>query len=148
MNTRYKKIRDKLLGIHDTPHRIALGAGLGLFLGVFPGTGAIAAVVCAFIFRANKAAALAGALLVNTWINVVAFPVALAIGAALFRIDPATLSHQWSLLKHDFTWGGFFDLIIRDAALAVITGYIVIGLVLGGIGYAACHALISRKRAT
>ena len=49
------QIRDKLLGINDSPHRIALGIGLGLFLGVLPGTGVIAALAVAFIDETHDA---------------------------------------------------------------------------------------------
>ena len=99
-----KRIRDNLLGINDSPNKIALGFGLGLFLGVLPGTGVIAAVVCSVALRVNKAASLAGALLVNTWINFVAFPLALIVGGFVFRIDPLLLKTKWLALLADFTW--------------------------------------------
>jgi uncharacterized protein (DUF2062 family) len=146
MNPATTKFRDKLLGINDSTHRIALGAGLGLFLGVFPGTGAIAAVVCAFVIRANKASALAGALLVNTWINVVSFPAAIAIGAFIFRIDPATMSREWSAATHPFIWKHVFTFLLHDAILAIVSGYVIIGLALGGIGYAATYSIVKKAR--
>lgn len=146
MNQKFKELRDKLLGINDSTHRIALGAGLGLFLGVFPGTGAIAAVVCAFIIRANKAAALAGALLVNTWINVVSFPLALAIGAFILRVDPQTIAHDWSQLTGHFTWQALWSLLLRDTVLVLLAGYVLIGLILGIPGYFLTYALIRKVR--
>ena len=150
MNQRFQQLKDKLLGIHDSAHRIARGAALGLFLGVFPGTGPIAAVVGAFLLRANKAAALGGALLVNTWINVVTFPLALAIGAFLFGIDPGALAKEWRGLTRHFTWSGFVEIGLRKTVVALFVGYILIGLVLAAIGYVICYLIIvhARKRVT
>jgi uncharacterized protein (DUF2062 family) len=146
MNKKFKKLRDNLLGINDSPHRIALGAGLGLFLGVFPGTGAIAAIVGAFILRANKAAALAGALLVNTWINVVTFPLALAVGAFLLRVDPKTIAADWSRLTEHFTWHALAGLLFRDTILVLLVGYVLMGLLLGIAGYVLTYTLIRKVR--
>ncbi len=133
-----KKIRDNLLGINDSPNKIALGFGLGLFLGVLPGTGVIAAVVCSVALRVNKAAALAGALLVNTWINIVAFPLALVVGGFVFRIDPDLLQVKWLALLADFTWNALLDTLILYAALAVFVGYLLLGLAMGIVGYVIC----------
>jgi uncharacterized protein (DUF2062 family) len=146
MNQRFEQLKAKLLGIHDSAHRIALGAGLGLFLGVLPGTGPIAAVVGAFLLRANKVAALAGALLVNTWINVVTFPLALALGSFLFGIEPKALAKDWLALTRHFTWHGFVEIGLRDTAVALFLGYTLIGLLLGAFGYAICYLVVVRAR--
>ena len=146
VNLRFEKLKEKLLGIHDSTHRIALGAALGLFLGVLPGTGPIAAVAGAFLLRANKAAALAGSLLVNTWINVVTFPLALAIGAFLFRIEPGALAGDWAGLTRHFSWRYFVDIVLRKTVVALFVGYLVIGLLLAVIGYAICYHVVNRAR--
>lgn len=136
--TATKKIRDNLLGLNDSPNKIALGFGLGLFLGVLPGTGAIAAVVCSVALRVNKAASLAGALLVNTWINIVAFPLALIVGGFIFRIDPLLLQVKWLALLDNYTWNALLDTLILYAALAVFIGYLVLGVAMGIAGYVIC----------
>jgi len=56
----------KLIKINDTPQKIAFGFGLGVFSGIFPGTGPLAALFLALILRANRASALLGSLLTNT----------------------------------------------------------------------------------
>lgn len=146
MKQKFKELRDKLLGINDSPHRIALGIGLGLFLGVFPGTGAIASIVGAFILRANKTAALAAALLVNTWINVVTFPLAVAIGAFILRIDPKIIVEDWSKLTGNFTWNALWELLLRNTILVLLAGYTLMGLALGLAGYFLTYALIRKIR--
>jgi uncharacterized protein (DUF2062 family) len=146
VNRRFEKLKEKLLGIHDSTHRIALGFALGLLLGVIPGTGAIAAVVAAFLIRANKAAALLGALLVNTWINVVTFPLALGIGVFAFHVDPGVLAEDWAALTAHFTWHGFVAVALRKTVLALFVGYLAIGAVLAGIGYGIAFQVIARAR--
>ena len=66
-------IFDKLFKINDSAEKIALGVGLEVFSGLMPGTGPTAALFLAFIFRANRAAALLGSMLTNTWLSVVTF---------------------------------------------------------------------------
>jgi uncharacterized protein (DUF2062 family) len=113
---------------------------------VFPGTGPIAALVTAFIFRVNKAASLAGALAVNTWINVVSFPLAIAIGAFATGADPARISKEWSQATDPFIWKTFIAFLLHRAIVALLLGYIIIGVALGIIGYAATSVIISRVR--
>ncbi|MDI6606430.1 MAG: DUF2062 domain-containing protein, partial [Candidatus Omnitrophota bacterium] len=70
----------KVFRINDSPRKVALGMGLGVFSGILPGTGPIAAVCLAFIFRANRAAALLGSLITNTWLSFFIFLVAIKTG--------------------------------------------------------------------
>ena len=146
MTPAFKKFSSKLLGINDSPQRIARGAGIGLFLGVFPGTGPIAALVCAFLFRANKTAALAGALAVNTWINVITFPLAIAIGGILSGSDAATISREWTDAVSPFTLTRFLTFLFHRAILSLLSGYAIIGLALGGAGYLTTYLVIVKIR--
>ena len=69
----------KLFRINDTPLKIALGFGLGVFLGVMPGVGPVVALLLAFIFRINRASALLGSLLFNTWSGIISLLLAIEI---------------------------------------------------------------------
>ena len=146
MNPAVRKLSHSLLGINDSTQRIALGAGLGLFLGVLPGTGAIAALVVAFIFKLNKAAALAGAVAVNTWINIVAFPLALAAGALVFGMEPPRIAGEWIAATNPFVWSTFLTFILHRAILALFTGYALLGLIMGGIGYTLVYYILRKAR--
>lgn len=136
----------ELAGIKDSTHAIAGGVGLGLFLGVFPGTGALAALAMAWLLRVNKAAALAGALLVNTWINFVAFPLALIFGSFITGTDPGFLTEAWVNLFKAFSFEKLLDVAVLKTLLALGGGFVVIGMVLGLAGYWLAHAVITRHR--
>lgn len=54
-----------LLKFDGTPHQLALAFGLGVALGIIPGTGALAAALLAAVFRLNLPIVVAGALMTN-----------------------------------------------------------------------------------
>ncbi len=57
----------KMLRLSDPPEKIALGAAIGVFMGIFPtfGVGTLLALLLAAMTRANKAAAVLGSLVMN-----------------------------------------------------------------------------------
>jgi uncharacterized protein (DUF2062 family) len=111
----FKYIYDKLFLINDTPQKIALGFGLGVFLGIIPGTGPLAALFCAMLLRVNRASSLLGSVLTNTWINIVTFLLAIKIGSAIMDID-------WHAAQK------------KSLILPVVIGYLVI---------ASCAAIVA-----
>lgn len=54
-----------LFTVRGRPHELALAFGLGVTLGVMPGTGTVAAAVCASVLRLNLPVMVAGSLLMN-----------------------------------------------------------------------------------
>ena len=128
-------IFSKLFKINDSAQKIALGVGLGVFAGLFPGTGPAAALFLAFIFRANRASALLGGLLTNTWLSVVTFILAIKVGSVILKMDWQTVQRQAQGLLKNFGWAKFFKLSFLDVLLPVIVGYLVMGLVLGALSY-------------
>src|SRR3989338_6743732 len=99
MNLR-EKIKNLLL-INDSAHQIALGAALGIFLGILPGTGPVAAVFLAHFLKLNRAAALLGSLLVNGWLTLVFLAMASKLGSYLLG------------LKWLDVWGGLKNLLVN-----------------------------------
>jgi uncharacterized protein (DUF2062 family) len=106
----------KLFKINDSPQRIALGLGLGVFAGIIPGTGPVAALFLAFIFRVNPASALLGSLLTNTWLSFVTFILAIKVGSAIMHLDWQVVRQGWILLP-------------------VILGYFIVSFSLGILVY-------------
>ncbi len=125
----------KLFKINDSAGKVALGVGLGVFAGLLPGTGPAAALLLALVFRANRAAALLGSLLTNTWLSVVTFILAIKAGSVILKMDWHLVQQQAQGLLKNFGWAKFFRLSFFEVLLPVMVGYLVIGLVLGALSY-------------
>ena len=120
-----------LFTLNDTPQKIAFGLGLGVFAGILPGTGPIAAVFLAALFRANRAASLIGSLTTNTWLSFVTFVIAVKLSAWLWGYKWIDVYNQWSVLIREFHWANIIKTSFLQLILPLFTGYIAIALGLG-----------------
>jgi uncharacterized protein len=144
-----KKIRDyirQFFLIDDTPHKIAGGAALGIFLGITPGEGVLITLLFAYIFRLNRLAALAGVLAVNIWTTVLVLPFAATIGGLVFRVDPQKLSNDFHEtlrlgFQYLFSWN-----ILRETALPLLAGYVIIAGAMAVALYFFLLFILIRKR--
>ncbi|MDP3042185.1 MAG: DUF2062 domain-containing protein [Candidatus Omnitrophota bacterium] len=125
----------KLFKINDSAGKVALGVGLGVFSGLLPGTGPAAALLLALVFRANRAAALLGSLLTNTWLSLVTFILAIKVGSVILKMNGRLVQQQAQELLKNFGWAKFFRVSFLEVFLPVMVGYLVIGLVLGALSY-------------
>ena len=137
-----KLIYLKLFRIHDTPQKIALGVGIGVFLGIIPGTGPIAAVFMALVLRVNRAAALLGSLLTNTWLSFLTFFLSIKIGAGIMRLDWQDVHRNWVQFLKDFKVITLFKSATLKIILPVIIGYLVVAFCLGLIVYLVTLSII------
>lgn len=124
-------IYNKLFLINDTPHKVALGLGLGVFSGIFPGTGPIAALVLALFFRANRAAALLGSIFTNTWLSIVTFLLSVKVGSIITGAKWQDIHREWAQFLNNLNWLSLFKLSVLKIILPVVIGYFVIALSLG-----------------
>lgn len=136
-------IYKQLFIIDDTIQKTALGFGLGVFLGLLPGTGPIAALFCSLALRVNRAATLLGALITNTWLSIVTFLLAIQIGSLVMGMDWIALRQEWSLFLKDFHWADLLKVSIIKIIAPVLIGYLIVGIVLGIIAYLAVFLLLS-----
>lgn len=136
----------KLFRIHDTPQKIALGVGIGVFLGIAPGTGPIAAVFMAFVLRVNRAAALLGSLLTNTWLSIVTFFLSIKVGSSIMGVDWQEVQRNWGQFLKDFKVVTLFKLATLKIISPVIIGYFVVSFCLGLIAYLITLTIITRIR--
>lgn len=125
----------KLVKINDTPQKIALGLGLGVALGIIPGTGPVASLFLALILKINRASALLGSLFTNTWLSFVTFSLAIKTSSVIFGIEWQTLQKDWISFLRDFSWQGLLKLSILKVILPVAIGYLVIAFCLGFLVY-------------
>lgn len=136
LKKRLKGIYFKIIGADDTPHRIALGFGVGIFYGVFPLVGVIFALVTAAILRANKATALAGCFVTNTWMSAALAVPSVKIGSKIFGLE---WSHVLEQLKVYFGMRDIRDMLnaaSRDIMLPALTGFLIVAFCFGFVGYA------------
>lgn len=121
----------KLFRINDTPQKTALGLGIGVFAGIIPGMGPLAALFLALILRLNRAAALLGSLLTNTWLSIVTFLLSVKLGSSIMSLNWQDVWRDWELFLRNFHWLDLFKLSILKIILPVIVGYLVVAFSLG-----------------
>ena len=140
-----KWIRD-LAGLDDTPHKIALGFALGIFIGFVPVMGIQMAVVLPFalIFRGNKAAAISGVWITNPLTVIPIYYINYMVGL-------------WVTPYGHMTWADFsakfsnidtttFLKLGSDLLVPLFVGGTALGVVLGIPTYFATKAFIIRYR--
>lgn len=144
-----KRIRDyikQFFLIDDTPHKVAGGAALGIFLGITPGEGVLATLFLSSLFRFNRLAALAGVGAVNMWTTFLVFPLAAAVGGWIFGISGEVLKQSFNKttdagFKYFFGKAIFFDL-----TLPLAVGFVVVAGAIALIFYfGLLYFLIKRK---
>lgn len=138
----------KLFKINDSPQRVAFGLGIGVFSGILPGTGPIAALLLATLLHANRASALLGSLLTNTWLSFTTFVLSVKLGSSLMRVDWQETYLKWRIFLKEFHWPDLLKLSALKLILPVILGYFILALFLGLLSYLITLALLVKiKRA-
>jgi len=105
--------------------------GLGVFFGIMPFMGPLAALFFAFILKANRAAALLGSMLTNTWLSIPAFLLAARSGSFVMGVSHKDIYRAWNDMVRNFRWNGLLELSIYRIALPVIIGYLVVSFMIG-----------------
>lgn len=153
-----RRLRDffvnRVLGVHDTPHRIALGVGIGLFITWLPVIGFQMLLIVAFsiLLRANKVVGVPFAWITNPatlWIYIPNY----FLGCWLLgsSYEPGVL---WEGLMCAFgpserdLWGRFQGICSALEAVAVplFVGSAIIGGILGLIAYFIIRRAVIRYR--
>jgi uncharacterized protein len=143
-----KSLYLRIFRINDSPQRVAIGFGLGAFMGILPGTGPLAALLFAALFRVNKAAAFLGGLLTNTWLSLLTIALSIKIGASIMGLDSAEVYNTWKSVLKNFHWKQVLESRVLSLILPVLTGYLIVALCLGVIAYfgALVFLTIQRRR--
>jgi len=121
----------KIFRINDSPQKIAQGTALGVFAGIIPGMGPIAALFLAFIFHTNRASALLGSIITNTWISLVTFILSIKLGSAIIGLDWVVVYQGWLNLIRNFNFSDLLTAPILQVILALLIGYLIIAAGLG-----------------
>ena len=139
-------LRDKLrqvIGVKDSPRKIALSFGLGVFIGMSPilGLHTILGIIAAWIFRLNKFVTLVGVYVTNPWTIVPIYTFATWLGGQI-------LGMEHILPKIDWHNAGIVDLIkdLEPILPPFIFGTVFLGLICGIAGYVVIYRSVVRQR--
>jgi uncharacterized protein len=133
--------------VQDTPHRIALAFGMGVFIAFCPllGFHTGLALGLAFLFRLSRVAILAGAWTNNPWTLAPMFMAGTALGCGIFGVSPESLETiDWSLHGRAFygaLWEG-----LRPLLIPFVVGNTVLGLIAGLLSYVVVRSLLERRQ--
>ncbi len=125
----------KFISIDDTPQKKALGLGLGVFLGNFPGVGPVAAWVGAYFLKVNQATAVMGSFLTNTWLTFFTLMISVKLGSFLRGKDWEQIKITWEQLIGNFSWDKLGSKTVLDMIVSIFLGYTVMSFVLGALVY-------------
>lgn len=137
MKNKLKGFINQFFLINDSPHKIAAGAAVGVFLGIAPGEGFVATLLIASLLKLNRLSATLAVAATNMWTTLVFLPVAAGAGGIIFGIDSTYLISEFQKsydmgYKHLFT-----KLIVMDIALPLLVGYIIVAGLFSLIVYGA-----------
>lgn len=142
-----------VIRLEDTPYRIAMGCACGLFSCVLPIFGqTVVGMVLAKLFRANVVAAMPWSWLSNPATTLPIWYGCYRVGAALLReeaVTVATLRGIASRLDQDglamtLSAGGK---LIGEVVVPLLLGTVMVGVILGALGYLAIKPLVVRIQA-
>jgi len=139
-------LRDKLrqvIGVKDSPRKIALSFGIGIFLGMSPllGLHTILGILAAWVFRLNKFVTIVGVYITNPWTIVPIFTFATWLGGRLLGLEHILPDINWHSM-------GISELLrdLEPILPPFIVGSLFLGLVCGVIGYALIYYAVVRQR--
>lgn len=132
--------------LKDTPHNIAAGFALGIFLGIVPGEGVATTLIVATLLKFNRASATIGVLASNMWGTIVAVPAAAAVGGFLFGVTPTYLSQQFDQTYHLGFRFFLSKIILFDLVLPMMVGFIIVAGTISLFAYFAITLLLKYKK--
>lgn len=146
MSNKFTHFIQKFFLIDDSPHKIAGGAALGIFMGIAPGEGVLTTLFFAWLFRLNRLAALSGVAATNGWTSFFLLPPAAAIGGFIFHVNSAELIQKFPA-SYSLGWKYFFSKIVFfDLILPIALGLTLIALVIAMVFYFAIYFSLKYKK--
>jgi len=132
----------RLLHLKESSHRTALAFAVGVFIAFSPtyGLHTLSVLFCAWAFRLNVVALMAGALITNPWTIVPVLGATLWTGVQLTGL-PDVPSANWS----DLSFMAFYEQI-RPYAGPFFLGGIVLSAIGAAVGYPVAYMVISAHR--
>ena len=141
--TRIRAQLSRILHLNEPPRRTALAFALGVFIAFSPtyGLHTLSAVFCAWAFRLNAVALLAGAFINNPWTVVPILAATFWTGLWLMGV-PESAPVPWSELSLDALY-----VQMKIYAVPFFAGGIVLGLLGALLSYPIVYWIIVQARA-
>lgn len=142
MLDRFRSHLTKILHLHESPHRTALAFAVGVGIAFSPtyGLHTLSVFFCAWAFRLNFLALMAGNLINNPWTTIPILALTFWVGFTILGETPPSLS--WD----DLSFVAFYEQVM-PYLLPLIVGGIVLSLLGAIISYMGALYLITRYRA-
>jgi uncharacterized protein len=138
-----------VVGVHESPERLAAAWALGIGIGLSPlmGLHTALALVLAIVFRLNKVDVVLGTLIINPWTLPLYFPVAIFVGKRVtgVRVPHFVRFHPEAVLdmnvwRDNAPW-------LRSMLLAWGLGAAIFSLLVGVVTYFLLRRVIRVHRA-
>ena len=146
MKVRLRRAVEAFLHLDDTPRRIAMAFGIGLYLAFHPllGLHTVMALGIAFAFGLSRAAMLAGVYVNNPWTIAPMYAAGTTLGCWLLGVPLTGLGAiEWSLDHPDF-----YHLLLaglRPYLWPYVVGNTVLGAIAGFAGFALVRPVLERR---
>lgn len=136
-----------LLHVEDTPHRIALSFGIGVWIAFFPiwGIHTLMALGLAFALRLSRAAMLIGAYLNNPWTLVPFYTAGTLVGCWMLGVPAESFALDGSLGHRALLES--LILTLRPYLWPFVVGNTVLGVAGGVVSYLSLRFALERRRA-
>ncbi len=128
---------------NDSPQKIALSFGVGIFLGMSPflGIHTILGIAAAWIFRLNKFVTIAGVYITNPWTIVPIYTFATWFGAQLLGMQQIIPNINWDEVN---PYQFFYEM--QSLLPPFLIGTTVLALISGLAGYAVTYWMVLRSK--
>jgi uncharacterized protein (DUF2062 family) len=146
MKAALRRALEALLGIDDTPRRVAFAFGVGLYIAFFPlfGIHGLIALGIGFAFRLSRAALLIGAYINNPWTLVPMYTAGTVLGCWILGVPVAEV---WALeVPWDEGLPAMFG-AVRPLLWPYLVGNTAAGLIAGTLGYQVVLRILEARAA-
>lgn len=147
MTGRLRRAFEVLFHVEDSPHRIALSFGLGVFIAFSPllGLHTVMALGIAIAFRLSKAAIIVGIYVNNPWTIAPMYMAGTLLGCAFLGVSTDELA-DIRFDEHGWTFYRTLAHQLEPYLWPFVVGNTLLGIVFGLLAYFVLRRVLERRR--
>jgi uncharacterized protein len=147
MSGRLRRAFQVLFHVEDSPHRIALSFGLGVFIAFSPllGLHTAIALLIAFAFRLSRGAIIVGIYVNNPWTIAPMYMAGTLLGCFLLGVSTEDLAH----LRFDHHGWAFYKSLahqLKPYLWPFVVGNTLLGSLFALLAYLVLRRVLERRR--